>query len=131
MGVSLFNMESVFHSSNTTVVRLAGLIGPGRHPGSFFTGKGVQRGRHTPVNMVHQSDAVRAITWILENGLWGETYNVCHPEHPPKGEYYPQMAKQIGLEPPTFSDEITDWKIVSSDKLVKTGFKFGRGVEEV
>ncbi len=129
--VSLLKMESVFQSSNTTVIRLAGLIGPGRHPGGFFSRKGVQKGGNAPVNLVHQSDAVDAITWILEKGLWREVYNVCSPEHPQKGEYYTRMARQIGLDPPAFSDENTDWKIVSSDKLVKTGFEFRSGVANI
>ncbi|MEO0732211.1 MAG: NAD(P)H-binding protein, partial [Bacteroidota bacterium] len=49
-----------------TILRLAGLIGPGRHPGNFFGGRSraIPDG-DAPVNLVHRQDVIAAIRLVL------------------------------------------------------------------
>ncbi|MCX7545549.1 Rossmann-fold NAD(P)-binding domain-containing protein [Marinicella gelatinilytica] len=86
----------------TTVIRCGGLIGPGRHPGRFFRDKPIPS-PHAPVNLLPLVDAVGVYWFIIEQNIGNMTINACHHEHPTKGEYYPKMAKSIGLKPPTIS----------------------------
>ena len=47
------------------ILRLAGLVGPGRHPGRFFAGKSAPDGQHG-VNLVHLEDVIGAIELLLQ-----------------------------------------------------------------
>lgn len=84
-----------------TILRLAGLIGPGRHPGRFFGGRdrAVPRGL-APVNLVSRQDVIRAVRLVVRRAAAdGETrvFNVCADAHPPKGPFYAAAAKKLGL----------------------------------
>ncbi|MDA0321259.1 MAG: SDR family oxidoreductase [Verrucomicrobia bacterium] len=101
-----------------TVLRMAGLIGPGRLPGNFLQGKSdVPRG-DAPVNLVHRDDAVGATCQVLEQSIRNQVFNVVAEKHPRRRDYYQRAAAAIGVPPPTFVDEPEcAWKIVSGEKL--------------
>jgi nucleoside-diphosphate-sugar epimerase len=101
------------------ILRLAGLMGPNRHPGRFFAGKSGLTGGGSPVNFVHLDDCILAIDWLLEKECWSETYNLCSPEHPTKKEFYTLAAKSGAYDLPGFSDEEMSGKIVSSEKIIR------------
>ena len=82
------------------ILRLAGLVGPSRHPGRFFAGKSAPDGQHV-VNLVHLQDVVAAIELLLQAPKGGHIYNLCAPRHPARGLFYPQMARELGLPPMT------------------------------
>jgi nucleoside-diphosphate-sugar epimerase len=111
---------------DTTVLRLAGLYGHGRHPGRFLAGRtGLDNGG-APVNLVHRDDVIAIATQIIDDDVRGHVFNVCADEHPTRKALYQQAARQLGLEVPTFaSDEATSYKIVSNER-VKThlGYTF-------
>ncbi len=110
-----------------TVLRLAGLMGGNRKPGRFFAGKKDVSGGTARVNMVHRRDCIKVINAVIEQDVWGETFNVCADEHPTKKEFYTQKAAEEGFEIPTFKEEEqTDWKVVSNEKVRRVlGVKFG------
>ncbi len=56
------------------------------------------------VNLVHLQDVVAAIELLLQAPKGGHIYNLCAPRHPARGLFYPQMARELGLPPPVFSD---------------------------
>lgn len=98
-------LESWLHSlpgTEVDIVRLAGLVGPNRHPGRFMAGKTGLTGGHSVVNLVHLDDVTEAIALLLAAPQGGHIYNICAPEHPARGVFYPQMAKQLGVTPPEF-----------------------------
>lgn len=107
------------------ILRLAGLMGPNRHPGRFFAGKSGLKGGGSPVNFVHLNDCILAIDWLVEKECWGETFNLCSPEHPSKQEFYTLAAKSRNYDFPEFSDREIGGKSVSSEKIIrKTGYNF-------
>lgn len=106
-----------YFGDNCTVLRLAGLIGPDRHPGRFLAGKRQLKNPNTPVNLIHQDDCIELIKRIIDQDKFGEIYNGCADEHPVREAFYLAAAKQLGLEPPTFEPSATtDTKIVSNHK---------------
>ena len=88
----------------STVVRLGGLIGPGRAPGRFLASRRDLPQGDAPVNLLHLTDAVGVLECILESRAWGYTFNVCAADHPKRRDFYPAAAKFLGLEPPTFAE---------------------------
>lgn len=92
------------YPNHCTIVRLAGLAGPNRHPGRFFAGKQQVTGGNTPVNFVHLHDAIGVIAAIIQQQKWGKVYNVCAIEHPTKKRFYTEAAAALMLAAPKFSD---------------------------
>jgi nucleoside-diphosphate-sugar epimerase len=102
----------------TTVVRMAGLIGGERHPGRFFRRTGLVKNGNAPVNLIHQVDCIQIIMKIIEQNAWGTTFNACSDMHPLKKDFYPVAAQSIGLDAPKI-DLSTDslFKIVDNRKM--------------
>ncbi|HYK76731.1 MAG TPA: SDR family oxidoreductase [Daejeonella sp.] len=99
------------------VLRLGGLIGPGRHPGRFFAGKTDIPNGLAPVNLIHQADAVGIILKLIETEQASGIYNGCAPDHPSRVDFYTLASEAIGLETPTFIAEKKAWKIIESHRL--------------
>jgi nucleoside-diphosphate-sugar epimerase len=97
----------------TTIIRFAGLIGPGRDPGRFLAGKKDIPNGNAPVNLIHLIDCIGISCAIIEKEAFGYTYNACSPSHPNKADFYSRAAVNLGLEPPEFIMERKNWKIVS------------------
>lgn len=110
--------------NDLTIIRMAGLFGPNRYPVRFMSTSGKTYSGKDPVNLIHQTDAVGLIEFVLENKKWGETINGCSSEHPLKSVFYSEMAKFIGIEPPVFDLETGVNRIVSNEKSLKLGFRY-------
>ena len=84
-GRVLKELETWLHDlpgTSVDILRLAGLVGPERHPGRFLAGKtDVANGAHG-VNLVHLEDVISAITLLLQAPKGGHIYNLCAPAHP-------------------------------------------------
>ena len=102
----------------STIVRLGGLIGPNRHPIFALAGKENLSNPKSPINYIHQEDAVAILLKIVENWSGNQTYNAVTPFHPTRKEYYTQMAKIAHLSPPKFEDKGTIRGTICSKKLV-------------
>ena len=89
----------------STVVRLGGLIGPGRAPGRFLAGRRELAQGNAPVNLVHLTDVVGVLAAIIRHETWGHTFNICADQHPLRRDFYPAAAQYLQLESPTFKDE--------------------------
>lgn len=112
-------------SYDLTIVRFGGLMGKDRIPGKYFSGKKNVVG-HTRVNFIHQNDAVGILTWIIEKGLWNETFNGVAPIHPLRREIYEKNAAQLGISPPvSYQNEPEGLdRLIDSRKILETGFEF-------
>lgn len=130
-GRTLQELESWLHKlpgTSVDILRLAGLVGPKRHPGRFLAGKeGLSNGEQG-VNLVHLEDVIEAIRLLLQRPKGGHIYNLCAPVHPSRKEFYPTVARQLGLMPPTFIDDSTGkdgGKIIDGSKICRElGFEY-------
>lgn len=128
-GRVLMELEDWLHNlpgTQVDILRLAGLVGPNRHPGRFFAGKTAPNGQHG-VNLVHLEDVISAITLILQAPKGGHIYNICAPSHPARSTFYPVMARQLGLEPPQFRDTSGEGqgKVIDGNRICRElGFEY-------
>lgn len=121
----LLRAEALFSAPAHTVVRLGGLLGPGRAAGRFLAGRHNLPLGDAPVNLIHLDDCVGLLRHIIAEKIWGHTFNACAANHPTRREFYPLAASQLGLEPPTFLPESASGKLIDST-LVRhvTGYTF-------
>jgi nucleoside-diphosphate-sugar epimerase len=125
----LYRAEQLMKESPSyalTILRMGGLMGGDRIPGSYFSGKEEVVG-HTRVNFIHQDDAARMIALVLDQGLWNQTFNGVALEHPLRREVYAKNASALGILPPVSYQEAVDEKVgrwISSEKISATGFSF-------
>lgn len=110
-------------ASRLTIVRLAGLIGPGRYPVRFMVASGKTYEGNVPVNVIHQQDAVGFVAFVIENALQGEIFNACAPSHPSKGSFYTAMASHLGIASPLFTAS-GQGKTVDASKSVAAGYHY-------
>lgn len=106
-------------------LRLAGLMGPGRHPGRFMQGKTLHGATH-PVNMVHSADVAQALLAII--GKWPlaqRCYNLSSPQWVSKHDFYQAAVAQLGsAQPVSFSAEATEppRQVLANALCQDTGF---------
>jgi len=112
--------EAIRNSGNPYIIlRLAGLIGPNRHPVRFLSGREIENGEH-PVNLVQLTDIIEAVKTIISANKTNVTYNISAPEHPTKKAYYTQMAYEMALAPPVyFAKTDSNGKVVDGSKITK------------
>ena len=100
-----------------TIIRMAGLIGPNRHPAKFFAGRTAIANGNQPVNLIEQRDSIQVILNIIAKNYWGKTVNACASEHPTRKDYYTQSCKTFGFDLPQFIEE-GEGKIVNNAKSI-------------
>ncbi len=129
-GRILAELESWLHDlpgTRVDILRLAGLVGPNRHPGRFLAGKtGIEDGGRG-VNLVHLDDVIGAISLLLESSHKGGIWNLCAPKHPARSHFYPTVARQLGLIPPQFTGTTKsgNGKIIDGSKICRElGFSY-------
>lgn len=127
-GRALIAAEQVVqqYSTQTTIVRFCGLMGPDRHPGRFLAGKQLSSSGQAPINFIHLDDCIAIILQIIQEGIWGKVFNACADEHPTKEEFYSKATQKAGLESPEFtSDGKASFKQINSQKLKdQLGYQF-------
>jgi len=103
----------IIFENRLTIIRMSGLVGGQRHPIRFMAGRTISNGL-APVNLIHLDDCVGLITWVVDTDFFGKTVNGVTQEHPSKEDYYAFAAQELKLNPPTFIQEKSSFKIVSS-----------------
>lgn len=130
--IQLHNAELLFlnHKNwNISVVRFGGLFGGKRHPVKYLAGKTDLKNPDAPVNLVHREDCIAALEKLIELKKDHSVWNIVYPEHPSRKEYYQKVAKEKGLETPEFQNhEDQKGKVISSKKLIQSGFKFQHSI---
>lgn len=108
-------------------LRLAGLMGPGRHPGRFVQGK-VLSGEEHPVNMVHSADVARALLAIIAHWpLSQRCYNLSSPHNVTKREFYQAAFAELGMaQAVSFSAEAAEppRQVLAKALCLETGFAY-------
>jgi nucleoside-diphosphate-sugar epimerase len=116
-GKLLLQVESFFRaetSFTTTIIRFAGLVGPGRDPGRFLAGKQAIPNGLAPVNLIHRDDCVGICSAMVHNDLFVYTINACAPHHPTRKEFYTKASAKANFDIPQFIDELHNWKVIES-----------------
>jgi nucleoside-diphosphate-sugar epimerase len=108
----------------STIIRMAGLIGPNRHPGRFFSGKENIPAGLSPVNLIHLEDCIGVIEFVIENNLWDQTFNAAAPSHPLKTDFYDLASQKFNGKSAQFLQEEGSYKIVDSAKIISEGYQF-------
>lgn len=127
-GKQLRQVEELFLNTEelqTTIVRFGGLIGGSRQPVKYLAGRKDLADGDAPVNLIHRDDCINILVEILKQDAFGKVFNAVNPDHPKKSDYYIQKAKELNLEPPTFSEAESNetFKQVDSENL-KTVLKY-------
>lgn len=103
---------------NTTILRLGGLYGYGRHPVHHLSGRKDLSDPQKPVHLIHQKDCLNIITKLIQKNLKGETFNLVSDGHPPRKAFYQNAAKYNNLPLPDFLDEPEkEYRIISNKKI--------------
>lgn len=97
--------SSLSYGNRTTVVRLGGLVGNGRHPAKQLSKKQDIPAPNAPTNLVHQLDVVRFLTSTIEGRFWGHTLHCVSPIHHARKAFYTQECMENNLPNPHFSNE--------------------------
>ncbi|SDL71270.1 Nucleoside-diphosphate-sugar epimerase [Siphonobacter aquaeclarae] len=121
-GHPLVRAETALQNSGhpATILRCGGLMGDDRVAGKYFIGKTVSNGA-TPVNFIHREDVIGLIRQVIEQGVWGEVFNVVAPQHPSRKEVYLQNAKDKGWEAPVFEEPARPlpFKLISGERIAE------------
>ncbi|MBF0363516.1 MAG: hypothetical protein HQK49_21020 [Oligoflexia bacterium] len=71
-----------------TILRLGGLIGPGREPSRLSKKNPQLFNSHSKINLIHLDDACGIILAIIYKNAWGEIFNGVADEHFSKLDFY-------------------------------------------
>lgn len=109
-----------------TILRMAGLVGPDRHPGRFLAGKRELNNAEGSVNLIHLTDCIGIVKTILDKDIWDDTFNCCSDEHPTRKAFYTHAASEQGLPEPHFLESSeTRYKTVMNAKVKEVlGYEF-------
>jgi nucleoside-diphosphate-sugar epimerase len=110
---------------HATIIRFAGLCGPGREPGRLLAGRIDLPGGGNPVNLIHQQDAIDLLLSVIKQRPRSRIFNACAPCHPARSELYPKAARSMGLDPPLFNQASAPFKKVRGDQIcTELGFVY-------
>lgn len=84
-----------------SVLRLAGLVGPNRHPITSLSGRQLSEPSKV-VNLVHSVDVIEALLRLIELGPQPLPMHVCSIEHPQRKAYYDTCAERYELPKANF-----------------------------
>lgn len=126
--------EVLQFSKSANIVRLAGLIGPERHPGKFLSGKEQVPNPKGSVNLIHQSDAVGIIVSLIKSYknqvIDKAVFNAASDTHNSREEFYTLATQSANLPVPQFvkikaSEKLAESKIIMNSKVKETlGYPF-------
>ena len=119
-GLAMIEAENILLNEkqfDISIIRFAGLVGPGRDPARFFAGKTNVPNGQAPVNLIHLTDCIGITIAILRQQAFGVVINAVCPDHPEKQEFYTKAARRSGLEIPGFINELNNWKKVSTNHI--------------
>lgn len=122
MDKQIVEIEELFMHNphfNTSVLRLAALIGGDRHPVRYIVQREVVEDANNPVNMVHREDIIRFIDKMVELPIPNEIFNLAAPIFLNRRDFYTREAARLGLSPlPVFKDNPeADRRRVSGGKI--------------
>ena len=107
----------------TTIIRFAGLIGPGRNLAKFFAGREELPNGKAPINLIALEDCIGLCLHLLEVQHFGGIHHGVSPHHPSRAEFYTQLCTASGMAKPSFKDDLLAWKQINSNNNLGYNFK--------
>lgn len=113
-----------------TIVRCGGLMGYGRVPCKYYSGKENLELDNTPVNYIFRDDVIGILEAIIEKDTWDEVFNAVALQKPLRYEVIEDCCGRTSYELPTFAkqpDKMPAFKTVNSEKvkeILNYKFKF-------
>ena len=105
-------------------LRLAGLMGPGRHPGHSVAGKTLSN-PNGAVNMVHALDILSAVKTLIADNAWSSgLYNLSCPVLITREEFYLQAAELAQTEVTFVQDATPSRHVLAEEFCRKFDFKY-------
>lgn len=131
--VSLLNSgeQALKRFSHCITLRLAGLMGPDRHPGHSVAGKTLSDPGGM-VNMVHAADILAAVRILISDNLWlSDVYNLSCPIPTTREEFYVHATRLAGTEVKFSADGTLSRRVVAEKFSNQFGFqyRFGSAVD--
>jgi len=114
-------------SGSVAILRLAGLVGTDRHPGTFLQGHRLIAAPKDPVNLIHQRDVIGLIENIITDDSVVGIYNGVSHTHTTKEHYYNAAAKALNLPKPNFTEQpplVVGKKILGNKAREKLSYQF-------
>lgn len=118
------NLWKAYPQFTTTIIRFAGLIGPGRNLAKFFAGRADIPNGNAPINLITLDDCIGLCLRLLETQHFGGIYHGVSPHHPTREEFYTQLCEVSGMDKPAFKDELLEWKQINAINASKIGYNF-------
>jgi nucleoside-diphosphate-sugar epimerase len=119
------NLWSAYPQFSVTIIRFAGLIGPGRNLAKFFAGKTDIANGRAPINLITLEDCIGLCTHLIETQKFGEIYHAVVPDHPTRAAFYTKLCQVSGMPTAHFKNELLDWKKINSTNVPeKLGYQF-------
>ena len=106
-----------------TVIRSAGIYGPGRDYLIRRVEEGVAARSHRYTNRIHRDDLAAAIAHLAVSNAQG-TFNAVDSSPCAEPEVMNFIAERLGTPPPEISSTEPSNKRVSNSRLLNTGFTF-------
>ncbi|PZD78463.1 SDR family NAD(P)-dependent oxidoreductase [Mesonia sp. K7] len=101
--------------NKSSILRLGGLIGEDRHPIKYIAGREKLQNANTPINLIHQNDAIDIIKKLVAQKVRGIFHGV-YPKHTSHQEYYSKIAEERGFSIPNYEkDKDKIGKIIESN----------------
>jgi len=110
--------------SSCITLRLAGLMGPGRHPGRYVADKTLPD-PDSPINMVHAIDIIAAVQLLLAQPLLPVgVFNLCSPVKITRQKFYQQATALLG-NTVAFTQQHSAQRSVNPQQFIgQFGFKY-------
>lgn len=123
-GACLLDLERLFPSKRTSIVRAGGLFGPNRHPRHFLRTPQL-KDPHGAVNMVHQEDVVRAIRFLAQRRMAG-AFNAVAPVLTTRLDFYRAAGATQAMPSPDLTPAACapQGRRILSQSLMEAGFSF-------
>ena len=90
------------HFKTWTILRFGGLVGGSRQPGKYLAGKKNLPGRHWPVKLLDQKDAIAFTSKVIKEKIQHQVIDVYEKTDLTREEYYIKYCQENGLEIPEF-----------------------------
>ena len=119
-GEAILAAENLIQShfgERATILRLAGLYGPERHPGRFLSTDKPFKNPKGKINLIHLDECLELVSKVLEKDCFGEIINGCSDAHPIRADFYSKAAYALSIEPPHIeNDQDKTGKTVNNEK---------------
>lgn len=99
------------------IFRLGGLFGPERHPIRSLRGRTQLSNPKGKINFVHRQDVIHAVKLSLSDTQQNTIFNLVHPDHPTRQEYYLHAAEHYGFKAPSFDNSPPTLRIIDGSLI--------------